>query len=52
MIPGFANAVIGQTVDSQVIAVIPPSEGYGDKGSGPVPAGATLVFVVDILGVN
>jgi peptidylprolyl isomerase len=52
VIPGFAKALIGQTVGSQVIAVIPPDQGYGDKASGAVPANATLIFVVDILGVN
>jgi peptidylprolyl isomerase len=52
VIPGFANALIGQTVGSQVIAVIPPDQGYGDQASGTIPAGSTLVFVVDILGVN
>lgn len=52
VIPGFANALIGQTVGSQIVAVIPPDQGYGDKASGTIPAGSTLVFVVDILGVN
>ena len=52
VISGFADALIGQTVGSQVIAVIPPDKGYGDKASGAIPANSTLVFVVDILGVN
>jgi len=52
VIPGFAKALIGQTVGSQIIAVIPPDQGYGDQASGSIPAGATLVFVVDILGVD
>ncbi|TFC88842.1 hypothetical protein E3T28_08695 [Cryobacterium sinapicolor] len=52
LIPGFAQAVIGQTVGSQVIAVIPPDQAYGDEASQTIPAGSTLVFVVDILGVN
>lgn len=51
VIPGFSEALIGQKVGSQVIAVIPPAEGYGDtppEGS-PIGATDTLVFVVDIL---
>ena len=52
VIPGFAKALIGQTVGSQIIAVIPPDQGYGDQASGSIPAGSTLVFVVDILGVD
>ncbi|PPH16998.1 MULTISPECIES: FKBP-type peptidyl-prolyl cis-trans isomerase [unclassified Rathayibacter] len=52
VIAGFAEALIGQPVGSQVIAVIPPDLGYGDQGSpqGGIPGGATLIFVADILG--
>lgn len=52
LIPGFMDAVIGQTVGSQVIAVIPPEFGYGEAGTGTIPPGATLVFVIDILGTK
>ncbi len=52
VVPGFAEAIVGAQVGSQVVVVIPPSEGYGDTETGPVPAGSTLVFVVDILGVG
>ena len=34
---------------SQVLLVVPPDLGYGDKDSGKIPANSTLVFVVDIL---
>ncbi len=49
VIAGWDKGLVGRTVGSQVLLVIPPVDGYGDAGSGPVPAGATLVFVVDIL---
>lgn len=52
LIDGFVSAVVGQTVGSQVIAIIPPDQGYGDAGAGTIPPGATLVFVIDILGVS
>jgi FKBP-type peptidyl-prolyl cis-trans isomerase len=52
VIAGFADALVGQTVGSQVVAVIPPDQGYGEQGNGAVPPNATLIFVVDILGVN
>jgi hypothetical protein len=52
LIAGFAEALIGQTVGSQVIAVIPPDKGYGDAGAQAIPAGATLVFVFDVLGIQ
>lgn len=52
VVPGFAKALDGATVGSQLLVVIPPDLGYGDQGSGSVPANATLVFVIDILGVD
>lgn len=52
VVPGFAEALVGAQVGSQVVVVIPPAQGYGDAETGPVPAGSTLVFVVDILGIG
>lgn len=52
MIPGFSEAIVGQTVGSQVMIVIPPDQAYGDQAQGPIPADSTLVFVVDILGID
>ena len=51
-VPGFAQALEGQTVGSQIHAVIPPELGYGAEGSGTIPGDATLVFVIDILGID
>lgn len=53
VVPGLAEGLIGQTVGSQVIVVIPPEFGY-PEGQAPasVPAGSTMVFVVDILGIE
>lgn len=52
VVPGFAQALEGQTVGSQVMVVIPPELGYGDTEQGSIPAGSTLVFVIDILGLD
>lgn len=52
VVPGFAKALEGQTVGSQVMVVIPPDEGYGDTAQGAIPANSTLVFVIDILGLD
>ena len=52
MIPGFADALRGATVGSQILAVIPPDQAYGDAGQGAIPGGATLVFVIDVLGLD
>lgn len=52
VIPGFKDALVGATVGSQVEVVIPPDQGYGDTAQGSIPAGSTLIFVVDILGIS
>lgn len=52
VVPGFRKALEGQTVGSQVVVVMPASDGYGEAGQGDIPANAPLVFVVDILGVQ
>jgi FKBP-type peptidyl-prolyl cis-trans isomerase len=51
VIPGWDKGLVGQTVGSRVLLVIPPADGYG--ASGQAQAGIkgtdTLVFVVDIV---
>ncbi len=49
IIQGWKDGLIGQTVGSQVLLIIPSDKGYGDTDSGSIPANSTLVFVVDIL---
>jgi len=53
VVSGFATAMIGQKVGSQVLVVIPPAEGYGTAGqpSAGIEPTDTLVFVIDILAV-
>jgi peptidylprolyl isomerase len=53
VVPGLAEALVGRTVGSQVIVVIPPELGY-PAGQAPatIPDGSTMVFVVDILGIE
>lgn len=50
LIDGFVLGLEGVTVGSQVVAVIPPDLGYGDFAQGSIPAGSTLIFVIDVLG--
>lgn len=52
LIDGFLSAVVGQTVGSRVVVVIPPALGYGEQASETIPANSTLVFVIDILGTS
>lgn len=48
VVEGFGQALEGQAVGSQVLAVIPPAAGYG-ASEGHELQEETLVFVVDIL---
>jgi len=50
--PGLTKALLGQTVGSQVLAVIPPEFGFPAGTNSSVPADATMVFVIDILGIQ
>lgn len=52
VIVGFSKALVGQTVGSQVIAVVPPTDGYGEAGQGDITGTDTLVFVLDILATS
>lgn len=52
MVKGFATAVKGQTVGSQIMVVVPPDQGYGDTQQGAVAKNSTLVYVIDILGID
>lgn len=52
LVDGVSTALEGQTVGSQVMVVVPPELGYGDTPQSGIPAGSTLVFVFDILGID
>jgi peptidylprolyl isomerase len=51
VIAGWDEGLVGQTVGSQILLVVPPDKGYGTTGSsdGTIKGTDTLVFVVDIL---
>jgi FKBP-type peptidyl-prolyl cis-trans isomerase len=51
VIAGWDEGLVGQTVGSQVLLVVPPDKGYGSQGqsSAGIKGTDTLVFVVDIL---
>ncbi len=52
VIPGWDKGLLGQTVGSRVLLVVPPADGYGPAGSprAHIKGTDTLVFVVDLLG--
>jgi peptidylprolyl isomerase len=51
VIKGWDSGLVGQTVGSRVLLVVPPAEGYGTAGASTAGINGTdtLAFVVDIL---
>jgi len=52
VIPGWDKGLVGQTVGSRVLLIIPPADAYGSAGQSQagIKGTDTLVFVVDIIG--
>jgi len=46
------KALDGQKEGARVMIISPPELGYGSSARADIPAGPTLVFVVDVLGVG
>ncbi|MGY5036736.1 FKBP-type peptidyl-prolyl cis-trans isomerase [Streptomyces sp. 900116325] len=52
VIKGWDRGVRGMKVGGRREIIVPPRLGYGDQSPSPlIPAGSTLVFVVDLLSV-
>ena len=52
VIPAWDKALAGVKEGARVMLVSPPKTAYGAEAQGPIPANATLVFVIDVLGVG
>ncbi|WP_206784173.1 FKBP-type peptidyl-prolyl cis-trans isomerase [Amycolatopsis sp. MtRt-6] len=53
VISGWDQGVAGMKIGGRRKLVIPPDLAYGDRGAGGViKPGETLIFVVDLVGVN
>ena len=53
VISGWDQGVAGMKIGGRRKLVIPPHLAYGDRGAGGViKPGETLIFVVDLVGVN
>ncbi len=52
VVPGFAGGIVGMKLGGRREIVIPASMGYGDRSQPGIPAGSTLVFIVDLMEVS
>ena len=52
VIQGWEEGLVGMKVGGERILVIPPEMAYGDRGIGPIPGGATLIFSLELVAIN
>lgn len=52
VIRGWDEGVAGMQVGATRVLMIPPDYGYGERRVGPLPANASLVFEVQLLGIE
>jgi FKBP-type peptidyl-prolyl cis-trans isomerase len=52
VIQGWDLGVLGMKINEKRKLTIPPELGYGSTGIGPIPPNATLIFEVELLGIN
>ena len=51
-IEGFQRGVLGMQAGGKRRVYIPPAMAYGSRGSGPIPANASIVFELDLVSVQ
>lgn len=52
LIPGMQAALTKMPIGSTWQIAIPASQGYGEKGVGPIEPNQTLVFIISVLGID
>jgi FKBP-type peptidyl-prolyl cis-trans isomerase len=52
VIPGWEQGFNGMKVGGVRTIIIPPELGYGPNQAGPIPPNSTLVFTVELVGIE
>ncbi|KAI2615977.1 hypothetical protein GGR54DRAFT_610673 [Hypoxylon sp. NC1633] len=52
VIKGWDEGLLDMCIGEKRTLTVPPELGYGNRGMGPIPAGSTLVFETELMGIN
>lgn len=52
VIKGWDDNLLDMCIGEKRTLTIPPEFGYGDRNMGPIPAGSTLIFETELMGIG
>ncbi|KAI0190801.1 hypothetical protein F4808DRAFT_444325 [Astrocystis sublimbata] len=52
VIKGWEEGLLDMCIGEKRTLTVPPELGYGSRGMGPIPAGSTLVFETELIGIK
>ena len=52
VIAGWDDGLVGMKVGEKKTLTIPPEKAYGSRTVGPIPANSTLIFEVELVGIE